>query len=81
MLTQFAVSIMIDENVTRLDISMNLPLRVQIFQSVETLFEHDGDLLLGQRALADGHQIAQGTSAAEFLDTRKNQAEGSGTAG
>ena len=48
------------------DISVNLSLRVQVLQSMETLAHNNSDLLLVERALRDGHQVAQRTGAAEL---------------
>jgi hypothetical protein len=63
-----AISIVIDQDITRFDVSMNLSFGVQVLESIQGLLEHDGDLLFRQRALADGHQIAQRTGTAELRE-------------
>lgn len=72
-LTKFARSHVVDQDVTTLDISVNFLFRMQVRQSRQCVLHDARNLRLAEGAVADLHDIAQGTGGAVFLERENKQ--------
>lgn len=67
MRTKFDLALGIQKNVARLDVAVNLAALVQIIETAQRHLANDGNHVLGQRNLANRHQVGNGARAAKLL--------------